>query len=467
MAGRATPRRVVVGGFVLAALALCPSPAVAGVPSPGSTGLGDPYFPKAGNGGYDVGHYGLRLRYHPGSGRLAGHERIRATATQDLSRFDLDLRTLHVHDVTVNGDSAATEHHGQELVVTPDHPLADGMSFRVRLHYGGRPRPITDPDDSKEGWLHTNDGAVALGEPQGSPAWYPCNDYPTDKATYRIKVTVPEGLRGISNGILVKRHRHHGRASYIWSEDEPMATYLSTVAIGKFRLDHGQNNGVPSWIAIDPRESDGAAAFRLSMLHILPFLAGRFGDYPFSATGGIIDDGPPVGYALETQSRPFYPSDPGGLLVVHEMAHQWFGDAVTPSRWKDIWLNEGFATWSEWLLTERHGGPSAQHKFDELYADHPGSDSSFWNPPPGNPGGPANLFDATIYERGAMTLQALRERVSRATFNQILRDWVADHLYGNVSIPEFIALAEDESGQDLTAFFQAWLYEPGKPPLNP
>jgi aminopeptidase N len=461
MAGRAGPWRVAVACFVLAAFLCCPSLAAAGVATPGSAGLGDPYFPKAGNGGYEVDHYNLGLRYFQ-HGRLLGIARIDATATQDLSRFDLDFRGSHVERLTVDGEDAAVERDGQELVVTPVNVLANGDAFRVRVYYAGKPSAIIDPDGSKEGWLHTGDGAVALGEPQGSPAWYPCNDYPTDKATYRVYVTVPKGLQGISNGTLVKRHRHTGSTSFKWSVDEPMATYLSTVAIGKFDLDRARIAGVPSWVAIDPHEAQGASSLERSIRDVLGFESGKFGTYPFSASGATVDNGPPVGYALETQTRPFFPYPPGESLVVHELAHQWFGDSVTPSRWQDIWLNEGFAEWSEWFWAEKHGGPSAQKRFDELYATA-ASNSSFWNPPPGDPGGPEHLFDNTIYVRGAMALQALRHMVGKATFLEILRDWESQHRYGNVATADFIALAEADSGQDLDAFFQDWLYEPGKP----
>src|SRR5215211_7770383 len=207
MAGRAVPRRVVLAGLVLAAISAWPSFAVAGTASPGSAGLGDPYFPKAGNGGYAVDHYDLRIRYRPGSGHLAGRTTIKATATQDLSRFDLDLRGLGPHRGKVNGAEADFAHQGQELMITPTEPLPDGESFKVSVRYGGEPNPVIDPDGAKEGWLHTHDGAVALGEPVGSPAWYPCNDYPTDKASYRFRFVVPRGLVGVGNGSLMSR-RH-------------------------------------------------------------------------------------------------------------------------------------------------------------------------------------------------------------------------------------------------------------------
>src|SRR6478752_2187993 len=179
-------------------------PAVAGSYTPGSSGAGDPYFPQAGNGGYDVSHYSLSLGYKPASKQLTGRAVITATATQNLSRFDLDLRGFTISKVQVNGSPAAYERAGdQELVITPSRGLRVGRSFSVSIAYAGVPQVVTDPDGSIEGWVPTADGAFVVGEPQGSPSWYPVNDTPQDKATFDIGVTGPEGLTVMANGVLV------------------------------------------------------------------------------------------------------------------------------------------------------------------------------------------------------------------------------------------------------------------------
>jgi aminopeptidase N len=144
------------------------------------------------------------------------------------------------------------------------------------------------------------------------------------------------------------------------------------------------------------------------------------------------------------------------------MAHQWYGNSVTLSSWRDIWLNEGFATFAEWLYLEDHGGPSARRIFDDYY-EMPNRNDELWRPPPGNPGGPKHLFSDSIYTRGGMTLQALREKVGNAVFFRILRAWASENAYGNVTTQDFVALAERESGQELDEFFRIWLYEPEKP----
>ena len=428
----------------------------------GAPGLGDPYFPRAGNGGYDVGHYALRLRYTPASNRLHAQAKISATATQNLKRFDLDFRHLRISSLRVNGKKAGFVRRGQELKVTPGGGLRKGTRFTVRVRYRGHPRPITDPDGSKEGWVPTDDGAFVADEPQGAPTWFPCNDYPTDKATYRIRVNVPKGRTAVSNGALLDRTTRKGTTTFTWRESSPMASYLATVTTGRFRVSRSRANGIPSYVAIDPREARASAGPMSKVPAILRLYGPRFGAYPFGSTGGVVDRAPAVGYALETQTRPIYDSVPDGVTVAHELAHQWFGDSVSLKRWRQIWLNEGFATWSEWFWDQQTGGETLRKRFNALYRI-PAGKTRFWNPPPGNPGGPEHLFDGTIYVRGGMALEALRQEVGQPTFLRILRDWARDHAYGNAGIQQFIDLAESESGLDLAHFFDVWLYERGKP----
>ena len=161
-----------LGAVVLAAAALAaPATAEAAVAfTPGSPGLGDPYFPLAGNGGYDVSHYALDLAYDPASRHLDAAATITATATQDLSRFDLDLRGFDITALRVDGGPASFRRDGQELVVTPAAGLPAGAVFTVAVAYAGVPSVVTDPDGSTEGWVPTDDGAFVVGEPQGSPA---------------------------------------------------------------------------------------------------------------------------------------------------------------------------------------------------------------------------------------------------------------------------------------------------------
>jgi aminopeptidase N len=428
--------------------------------TPGSPGLGDPFFPLAGNGGYNVSHYGLDLSYEPSTNQLTGTGTITATATQDLSRFDLDLRGFSISRLDVGGRAATFTRDGQELVVTPHAGIRSGTEFTVVVGYAGTPAVVTDPDFSIEGWVPTDDGAFVVGEPQGSPAWYPVNDNPRDKATYDFSVSVPDGLTVMANGVLVSHATSGGRTTWVWRETDPMAPYLSTATLGRFDLTISTAGGVPSYVAVDPQLSTGNVLRKLP--EIVDFYSSIYGPYPFTAAGAIVDSAKVVGYSLETQTKPVFDRVPDETTLAHEQSHMWFGDSVTLTVWPDIWLHEGFATWSEWMWSEHEGNRSA-HQFFEHYYNTPPQDVRFWTPPPGNPGAPFYLFNGTIYVRGAMTLEALREKVGDSTFFQIMRNWAAQNRHGNVTTAGFIALSEQLSGMDLDHFFDVWLYEPEKP----
>jgi aminopeptidase N len=455
-----------VGALLLGVLALAlisaafTAPARADNFTPGSRGLGDPFFPDAGNGGYDVSHYSLDLSYQPSTNQLSGTATITATATQNLSRFDLDLRGFAISRLDVAGRSATFTRDGQELIVTPRFGIRAGTSFTVVVGYSGTPSVVTDPDNSIEGWVPTDDGAFVVGEPQGSPAWYPANDNPRDKATYDFSVSVPEGLTVMANGVLLSHDTSGGRTTWVWLETDPMAPYLATATLGRFDLTVSTAGGVPSYVAVDPQLSSGNVLRKLP--EIVDFYASIYGPYPFNAVGSIVDSARVVGYSLETQTKPVYDRMPDETTLAHELSHMWYGDSVTLTEWPDMWLHEGFATWSEWIWSE-HSGNSSAHQLFEHYYNTPAHDFRFWTPPPGDPGTPVFLFNGTIYLRGAMTLQALREKVGELSFFQIMRRWATDNRYGNVTTAEFIALSEQLSGMDLDNFFDVWLYEPDKP----
>ncbi|MER6063387.1 M1 family metallopeptidase [Streptomyces sp. NPDC001792] len=455
--------RLVPAAAALLALALTGTACDAGVHgTPGGSGVRDPYFPKAGNGGYDVEHYDLTLDYTPATRRLTGTAVITARATQGLSAFDLDLAGLHVDSVTVEGRKARFNRAGQELTVRPHDDLSSGETFRTTVRYAGTPQTLTDPDGSKEGWLPTADGALALGEPVGSMAWFPGDNHPSDKAAYDLTVTVPKGLQAVSNGELADQYTKDGRTTFHWHTPQPMASYLATVAVGHFDLIRGTGpHGLPILTAVDPTQAKASEKALARLPEIIEWEETNFGPYPFSSTGAIVDRPDDAGYALETQNRPVFPGAPDTGTLVHELAHQWYGDSVTPKSWQDMWLNEGFATYAEWLWQEDHGGDSVQKHFMDLYR---GDNEAIWAYPPAKPSSAAHISDSPVYERGAMVLQKIRQKVGDDTFYDIIQGWAAAHRHGSASTADFTAYVEKKAPhKDFTEIWKDWLYGDGKP----
>ncbi len=423
----------------------------------------EPFFPRAGNRGYDVGFYEVALRYSPGSGRVRASATISATATQDLSVFSIDLYGLQVGEVQVEGEGARYWRGRDKLKIEPARPIASGKSFRLVVYYSGRPQRVVDPDGTSEGWNRTDDGAFAVGEPLGTAAWIPCNNTPVDKAGFAFEVTVPARLSAVANGRLTGVDRNPRLASFAWLQREPMAPYLAVLDIGRGELVRSDAAGVPAWTLVDPRYAQHQRALR-ALPEAISFFSGLYGSYPFGAAGSIVDYAPHLGYALETQTRPIYAFAPDVATVAHETAHQWFGDSVGLRRWPEIWLNEGLSTWSQWYFAERHGGASVARTFRRLYAT-PASRTRFWDPPSARLGAPQHLFGYSVYARGGMAVQALRVEIGTRALLETLRRWATGHRHGTGTIAEFETLAEAVSGEDLAPLFRRWLYRPGKPPL--
>ena len=446
-------------------------PAAAATPghttfSPGAPSAGDPYFPDMGNGGYDVGHYDIRIAFNPATKAINATTKILARATQNLSRFNLDFQgPLKISRLSVDGRAARFTRSGaQELVITPPHGLRKGRTFLVSVTYAGVPQKIDDPALGISGWATTKDGAVALNQPIGAATYFPVNDTPTDKATYTQTITVPRGLTVLANGEPGRTTTAHGQSTYRWHMNRPMASELSMIAIGRYNVTRGAIDGIPNITAIgksiDTTPGQGKV-FNRTTAQIIHWESSTFGRYPFGSTGGILAD-VGVGYALETQSRPVYDqttSEVDGDLLAHELGHQWFGDSLTPVRWSDIWLNEGFATYSEWLYQEKFNGVPVAETFAQAYADE-----ADWTGKVADPGRD-HIFDDLVYTRGAMTLQALRMEIGDRAFLKMLRLWPTTHRYGNVSTQTFIRFVERLTHRDLDAFFDAWVYQPGKPSL--
>ena len=641
--------------------------------SPGAAGLGDPYFPGSGNGGYDVDRYELEVAYDPATDELEGEATIIARATQDLSRFNLDLDGLTVDEIDVERQGATWTREGGELVITPARGICEHARFATRIRYHGVPEPVTTGPLFAGGFVHTADGALVAGEPQAAAKWFPVNDHPRDAARYTLAITAPSDLDVIAIGKLVDERTRDGWTTWTWRAREPMAPYLVGWTIGHYEVDTYRDRGISfvdaididlftpelvpvsgshvalsgqasssykritrtiavpvsggdltfhverdiesSWdyffveahpvgsdawttlpdrdgfaqqstgfcalpfihpftfnyLSLDPDgpepcaptgltgqwwaatgasqgweqwridlssyagqdveialtyasddvvQRDGVAIDDVAFTtgegttsfedgdtggwqvpgapppttvnendwfvagvedlppalgpiiqetlarqgEIIAFAESVFGDYPFRDAGAIVHDAPGVFFALENQTRPTYAGgffeggDAGVSLVVHELAHQWFGDLVRVDTWQHTWLNEGFATYAQWLWSESEGETSTDLIFESFY-EIP-ADSSFWQVVIGDPG-PALLFDFSVYGRGAMTLHVLRGAVGDDAFFRILRRWGAHERKGTTA--DFIALAERISGQELDDLFGEWLFAAGRP----
>ncbi len=432
-------------------------------PAAGASGAADDYFPATGNGGYDVVRYHLGLQFDPRTDRLDGLATIVATATQDLSAFNFDLTGLTVSTVDVDGQPAAFEQSPGELTVRPVQPLPAGDEFTTVVRYAGDPEPVPSDAIGAVGWIDIQAGSLVVSEPVGASGWFPVNDHPSDKALYTFDVTVPNGYVVAANGLL-DRHADlgDGRTTFVFEHAHPMASYLATVNIGEFVVEEQVSpNGIPIRNWFPPRLAERASSDFAQTGEMMEYFSTLFGPYPFEVYGAIVVDAE-LGLALETQTASVFGSDivsgtgTGEEVIAHELSHQWFGDSVSLSQWRDIWLNEGFATYAQWLWLEHDGGPS----IDETARSYDG----FGFSRPGDPG-PGDLFSGGVYIRGALTLHALRLTIGDDAFFGTLRTWAADHRDANATTEQFIALAETTAGQQLDDLFDAWLYADAQPPL--
>jgi aminopeptidase N len=306
---------------------------------------------------------------------------------------------------------------------------------------------------------------MVVGEPEGTMTWYPVSDHPTDKATYTFEITVPEGKVAVANGLPSGEPvTADGWTTWSWDAPDEQASYLTTASVGDYDLRFSETeSGLPIIDAVD----DSFSAAQLDTINtrlalqpaMIEFFEETFGSYPFNSYGSIVDDDS-VGYALETQTRPVYSGVPSESTVAHELAHQWLGNAVSPERWQDIWLNEGWATYASWLWLEERGSTTADDEFEGVMAIP--EDDEFWDVAIADPG-PTGLFVDPVYDRGAATLHALREKIGGTAFFAGAQEWVSRYNDSTATTEDFQALYEEVSGQELDEFFDIWLRDPVKP----
>lgn len=459
------------------------SRAISGIDA--ADGLGDPLYPDLGNAGYDVQHVDGSIRLDTSSGRLQGHAEIEAIALDNLDSWSVDLDVLFPSEVLVNGAEAKWTHEGGELRIDPDAVVQKGESFLMSIAYSG----LTEPYDSPAatfmmGMQRSQDGFFALSEPDGTSSWMPANDHPSDKATYRLAISVPGPLVAAASGTLIDTVQgDDGFITYTFETRDPVAPYLLAFGVGGFkRVEEQSAAGVDirNYFDVDIRESSLSIFDRQG--EMIDFLAERFGPYPFEVYGAMVLETSEVAVALETQTLSTFGTQILGLgeeVVIHELAHQWFGDSVSLRRWNDIWLNEGFATYTQWLWIEETRGPEFRdvriaQSYDLMSGRQflNGTDSEpvaaaqayRQFPPAGSPRAD-DIFNASVYLRGGLTLHALRLEVGDEDFFEIARTFQKQFAYGNADTADFVATVASVTGRDLTDFLNAWLYDEAMPPI--
>ena len=435
-------------------------------PGPGSDRSADPYLPQHGNGGYHVEHYDLDLDYKVDPNRLTGRAVLTAVAVQPLTRFTLDLGTFKVPRVTVDGRAAKFAHRGGKLRVTPSRPVPDGATFTVEVRYVGNPKPVSSRWGDV-GWDELTNGALVASQPVGAPSWFPCNDHPADKATYRITVTTDAPYAVLVTGVLTSRRRSAGTRTWVYERPEPTATYLVSVQIGQYDEMTLAPGRLPQTAAVPSRLRRDAAHDLGRHGKIMKALEGWFGPYPFGNYQLVVTDDD-LDDPIEAQGMAIFGANhidgkrTHERLVVHELAHQWFGNSLTIADWSHIWLNEGFATYAEWLWSESTGDRSATSHAREWHAAVAARPADLVLADPGV----TRLFDERVYKRGALVLHALRARIGDERFFGLLRAWAAQHRHGTVATGQFVALAAAHADTDVSGLFDAWLFRKALPPLG-
>jgi aminopeptidase N len=427
----------------------------------------DRYLAPSGNGGIDVRSYRVRLRYdHDSRGIAAARVRLRIAAQHDLSAFSLDARRgLRISTVRVAGRVVRHAHRGSELIISGIPRQREGSVFGVTVDYRGVPRPVRDPSGrDRYGWLRTPGGVVTFSEPAATSSWVPANDVFYDKATWRITLITPPGLLGVSSGNLVSLRRTGAAAITSWRMATPIQPYAQALAVDRFRYSTADIAGIPAFVAVARGVGTSVSTMQRRTAKAIRWLEARLGPYPFSSTGAIVVSGRES--AMETAGRPTYSPDTYYVsmgTVLHEQAHQWFGNRLTAEQSADIWLHEGFATYLENVEhAERSGLPLGDVVHGQYVVDgwSRGYHGQFDRAALADPGA-RYLLNTTPYFRGQAAVHALRHTVGDQQFWRILRGLVRVSAGTTTHTGAVIDVAERISGADLSGWADAWVYSTG------
>ncbi|MEZ0051325.1 aminopeptidase N [Mycobacterium sp. MAA66] len=428
----------------------------------------DPYLPRNGNFGYRVSRYELALEYKVESNRLSGVAAITAVTLASLKTFSLDLSdTLTVSKVEVNGRRPAKFRCSQgKLHIALDAALPAGASLSVLVRYAGNPKPIRSMW-GEVGFEELSEGALVAGQPNGAASWFPCDDHPSAKASYRIQISTDSPYRAVANGELLSSRTRAGQTTWTYELAEPTSTYLVTLQIGRYQSVRLAKSPVPMNAAL-PQRLLGAFEYDFGRQpQMMKLFVDLFGPYPLSTGYTVVVTDDELDIPLEAQGVSIFGANHcdgrrgAERLIAHELAHQWFGNSVTVRRWRDIWLHEGFACYAEWLWSEASGGPSAHARALHYHQKLQGQPQNLLLSDPG----PRDMFDDRVYKRGALTLHALRRTVGDKNFFALLRDWTNRHRHSTAVTDDFTGLAANYADESLRGLWNAWLYRTDLPAL--
>jgi aminopeptidase N len=428
----------------------------------------DPYLPHSGNFGYRVSRYELELEYKVAINRLTGSATITAVTLAELQTFTLDLSdALSVTKVSVNGRRpAAFNCSGGKLHIALPSSLPAGAAMTIAVRYGGTPRPVRSLW-GEVGFEELTEGVLVAGQPNGATSWFPCDDHPGSKASYRIQISTENPYRAIANGELTSRRTRAAMTTWTYELAEPTSTYLVTLQIGVYEAYRLQKSPVLIQAALPSRLKRNFDHDFGRQPQMMKLFVKRFGPYPLSTGYTVVVTDDELEIPLEAQGISIFGANhcdgnrASERLIAHELAHQWFGNSVTARRWRDIWLHEGFACYAEWLWSEESGGQSAQEWARHYYQRLVHSPQNLLLSDPG----PRDMFDDRVYKRGALTLHALRGVIGDDNFFALLRDWTTRHRHSTAVTDDFTGLAANYAEVSLRPLWDAWLYSEDVPAL--